>query len=106
MNRCVRAFLLSLLGLFTLAGAAAVSIVTSYCSGFITLQIDDSDVEAVGIIRRMGFPVWYCEQAPGIGMGGLKLDRFVLNSAVWFVFFALIVVTLVWKTRPSRDGGR
>jgi hypothetical protein len=39
-------------------------------------------------------------------MGGLKLDRFVLNSAVWFVFFALIVVTLVWKTRPSRDGGR
>jgi hypothetical protein len=102
----VRPLLLSLLALFTLAGAAAVSIVTSYYSGFITLQIDDSDVEAVGIIRRMGFPVWYCEQAPGIGMGGLKLDRFVLNSAVWFVFFALIVVTLVRKTRPSREGGR
>lgn len=98
----MRTLLQFLILLLTLAGAAAVSIVTSYCSGFITVQIDDSDVEAVGTIRRMGFPVWYCEQAPGIGMGGLKLDRFVLNSAVWFVFFGLIVAILVWKTRTTQ----
>lgn len=93
-----------LLPLLTIIGVMSVSMVTSYLTGFVTIQVDASEQETVGMIRRSGFPIWFYENAAGISiMGGWKFDRFVANCSMWLAFFGITAVVRLWKTRKSRS---
>lgn len=105
----MKTLLHSLLLLFAFIGAMGVSLLVSYLSGYITIQVDSSQEETVGIIRRSGFPVWFYEQAPGYSiMRSWNFGRFLTNCAVWLSFLGIagFMLLLVRRQRlPGRAGG-
>ncbi len=94
-----------LLLLLAIVGIIGASIVVSYATGFITIQVDSSQEETVGIIRRSGFPVWFYEQAPGYSiMSSWNFGRFLTNCAVWLSFFGIAGLVLLHARRKRHSG--
>ena len=52
--------------------------------------------ETVGVITRIGFPIWFSETAPGYAnlFGGIKYDRLEWNILFWIVFWGLVIVVV------------
>jgi len=94
----------TLLILFTIIGVMSASLMISYYSGHITIQVDSSQEETVGVIQRKGFPVWFLEDAPGHSiMSAWNFRRFFINSVVWLAFFTIALGALFWKIRTPRE---
>jgi hypothetical protein len=83
-----------------IAIALPLSIVISYCSSFITVWIDYSTTETVGVTRLKGLPIWFYEQAPGIGIiSGWHLQRLLWNTGFWIVLLFCVMLFLTRQTK-------
>jgi len=82
--------------------ALPLSLVISYCSGFITVSTDYSTEATVGITRFKGLPFWFYEQASGISiMAGWHPQRVMWNTGFWIVLLVGLAIYFTRKKRPN-----
>ena len=67
----------------------------SFFSVYVTVGKDHTQEATIGVISRLGFPIWFTETAPGMGMGeGYHPERWDANRRVWTGFFVCVTVLI------------
>jgi len=88
--------------IIALAVAIVLGPILSYFSAWIAMGTDSSQEDTVGMIHRLGFPVWFLESAPGYSMvDGWHYTRLEINTIIWALAIFFLVILVQWRRRKT-----
>ncbi len=82
--------------------SALAAFIISSLSLFIKSGVDKSEIDTVGIITKLGFPLSYAQSAPGWSWIHYNGIHFGINFIIWLIIILLLRNLFVRKNKLTK----